>query len=368
MKYYLIAGEASGDLHGANLMQYIKVYDENAEFRFWGGDLMVAQGGKMVKHYRETAIMGISEILKNLSKIFSFLKECKADILDYKPDALILIDYPGFNMRIAKFAKLKGYKTHYYISPKVWAWNTKRAYKIKKYVDYLYTILPFETDFYKPYKVKLDYVGNPICDAIAQYQFNPNFKTENNLTKPVIALLPGSRMGELKHVLPAMLSVVKNFPEYTFILAGAHHIEDKLYAEYIGNEPVKLIKGKTCDVVANSHAALVCSGTATLETALLNCPQVVCYKFSNLSYKIGKMVIKVKYISLVNLIMDKLIVKEIIQHDLTTETISHELSKILTGEKRKEMLTSYAALKIKVGNTGASQRAASLIVNRTLKK
>lgn len=369
MKYYVIAGEASGDLHGANLMKYIKTIDLNAEFRYWGGDLMAAQDAEKnrVKHYRETAIMGITEIIKNLGKIFSFIKECKKDILSFKPDAVILIDYPGFNMRIAKFAKQKGFKTHYYISPKVWAWNTKRAYKIKKYVDYLYTILPFETNFFKPYQVKLDYVGNPICDAIAQYPFNENFKTENNISKPIIALLPGSRMGELKHVLPAMLSVVDKFPEYEFVLAGAQHISDDIYNQYIGNNTVKLIKGKTYDVVANSHAALVCSGTATLETALLNCPQVVCYKFSNLSYQIGKMVIKVKYISLVNLIMDKLLVKEIIQQELNTENISHELNKILSGENRKDMLTGYAALKIKVGSAGASQRAAKLIVDRTLK-
>ncbi len=365
MKYYIIAGEASGDLHGSNLMIHIKKIDNSAEFRFWGGDLMQKEGGTMVKHYRETAIMGITEIIKNLGKIFSFIKECKKDILEFNPDAVVLIDYPGFNMRIAKFTKENGFKTHYYISPKVWAWNTKRAFKIKKYVDYLYTILPFETDFFKPYKVKLDYVGNPICDAIAQYTFNPNFKTEFEIKKPIIALLPGSRMGELKHLLPAMLSVIKEFPNYDFVLAGASHISDDIYSQYIGDGNIKLIKGKTYDVLANAHATLVCSGTATLEAALLNCPQVVCYKFSNLSYKIGKMVIKVKYISLVNLILDKLLVKEIIQHELTTSHIKNELLKILDGPARKEMLIGYAALRIKVGGPGASQRAAELLVKRT---
>ena len=365
MKYYIIAGEPSGDLHGANLIKYIRQSDTEAEIRFWGGDLMLAEGGTMVKHYRETAIMGISDIISNLGKILGFIKFCKQDITSFQPDAVVFIDYPGFNLKIAKFAKEAGFKTHYYISPKVWAWNTKRAFKIKRDIDYLYTILPFETEFYKPFGVVPDYVGNPLCDAIDTYPFNPNFKQENALKKPVIALLPGSRMSELKYVLPTMLSIVSQFPEYEFVLAGAAHISDEIYKAYLGDTPVKLIKGKAYDVLTNAHAALVCSGTATLETALLNCPQVVCYRFSNLSYRIGKLVIKVKYISLVNLIMDKKIVPELIQVDFTIERTALELRKILEGEDRKNMLHAYAALKIKVGNPGASQRTAQWIVART---
>jgi len=364
MKYYLIAGEASGDLHGANLMKHIRAYDSEAEFRFWGGDLMSAEGGTRVKHYRETAFMGLTDVLLNIFKIIGFLKFCKTDIMAYKPDALILIDYPGFNLKMAAFAKANGIQTHYYISPKVWAWNVKRAFKIKKNVDYLYSILPFETEFYKSYGVKPDYIGNPLCDAIAQYPFSQTFKTDHKISKPVIALLPGSRMSELKHVLPTMLTVCNDYPEYEFILAGAAHIDDSVYAGYIEGKNVKLIKGKTYDVLYNAHAALVCSGTATLETALLNCPQVVCYKFSNISYQIGKLVIKVKFISLVNLIMDRKVVSELIQVDFTKDQVKKELNKILNGQGRQDMLNSYAALKIKVGEPGASERAAKLITAR----
>jgi lipid-A-disaccharide synthase len=366
MKYYLIAGEASGDLHGSNLMKQIKISDPNAEFRFWGGDLMNEQSENMVVHYRETAFMGLSDVLLNLNKISRFLNHCKKDIIDFKPDALILIDYPGFNLRIAKFAKSINIKTHYYISPKVWAWNTRRAYNIKRDIDYLYTILPFETEFYNKFSMKVDYVGNPLCDSIENYAFNANFKTEHVITRPYIALLPGSRMSELKHVLPTMLETIKNFPEYDFILAGANHISEEIYNSYCKGYPVKVIRGLTYDVLKNAQVALVCSGTATLETALLNCPQVVCFRFSKLSYFIGKLVIKVKYISLVNLIMDKQVVDELIQDDFNENKINTSLRKILSGPKRLDMIQSYAALKIKVGHSGASERTAKLIVSRTI--
>lgn len=365
MRYYIIAGEASGDLHGANLMKHISKLDSTAEFRFWGGDLMQAVGGQMVRHYNETAFMGITDVLLNLRKISGFLKSCKKDILEFKPEALVLIDYPGFNMRIAEFGKLNGIPVHYYISPKVWAWNTKRAYKVKRNVDYMYSILPFESAFYKPYGVKVDYIGNPLCDAIESYNFDSNFKATNGLEKPYVALLPGSRMSELKYVLPTMLEVIPKFKDYKFVLAGANHISDDIYSSYINGKDVKLIKGKTYDVVANAQAALVCSGTATLETALLNCPQVVCYRFSGLSYRIGKLVVKVKFISLVNLIMDRKTVPELIQDEFTAEKCSQELDKILDGPDRESMLKSYAALRIKVGGPGASERAAELIVSRT---
>ncbi|MDP2174571.1 MAG: lipid-A-disaccharide synthase [Bacteroidota bacterium] len=364
MRYYLIAGETSGDLHGSNLMKHILFNDPSAEFRFWGGDLMASNGGTLVKHYKETAFMGITDILINISKILKNLKFCKADIEQYQPDALILIDYPGFNMRIASFAKAKGIKVHYYISPKVWAWNTKRTFKIKSDVDYLYSILPFEIDFFKPFGIIPDYIGNPLCDAISEYPFNPSFTKDNNIQKPIIALLPGSRMSELKHVLPIMLSIVNSYPEYEFIIAGANHISENEYQQYIGNMPVKLIRGKTYDVLKNSHAALVCSGTATLETALLNCPQVVCYKFSKISFAIGKMVIKVKYISLVNLIMNRVVVKELIQDELNTQNIQKELNKIISGKMRNKQLEDFIQLSEKVGKPGASERAAKLIVER----
>lgn len=365
MKYYLIAGEASGDLHGSNLIKHIRLEDSEAEIRFWGGDLMLKEGGEMVKHYRETSFMGISDVISNLGKIKRFIKECKEDITNFAPDALILIDYPGFNLRIASFAKQAGIKVHYYISPKVWAWNTKRAKNIKRDVDHLYTIFPFETEFYKPYGVVPDYVGNPLCDAIANYSFESNFKETHGISKPIIALLPGSRMSELKFILPTMLEMCNEFPDYDFVLAGAGHISDDIYKTYTGNASVKIIRKKTYDILRNAEAALVCSGTATLETALLNCPQVVCYRFSRLSYFVGRLLIKVKYISLVNLIMNKKVVSELIQGEMNKENIRKELNKILKGSERQDMLNSYAALRIKVGEPGASQRVAELVVKRT---
>ncbi len=365
MKYYIIAGEPSGDLHGSNLMLHLKQLDKNAEFRFWGGDLMQKEGGTMVKHYRETAIMGITEVIKNIFKIFSFIRLCKNDIMQYSPDAVILIDYPGFNMRIAKFAHKAGFTTHYYISPKVWAWNTKRAYKIKKYVSELYTILPFETEFFKQFGVNPNYVGNPLCDAISSYSFEENFKAKHKINKPIIALLPGSRMSELKFILNSMLDMVKYYPDYQFVLAGANHISDSIYTDFIDDKNVILLKNQTYDILTNANAALVCSGTATLETALLNCPQVVCYRFSKLSFFIGKLVVKVPYISLVNLIMKKRLVPELLQDDLNDKKIKYELDKILSEDGAKQQKIGYAALKIKVGEAGASKRVATLIYEKT---
>lgn len=366
MKYYLIAGESSGDLHGSNLMSNIKLLDENAEFRFWGGDLMKNKGGELVSHYKDRAFMGITDVLLNIGKIFKAIKQCKLDIEKYKPDALILIDYPGFNLRIAKWAKEKNIKVHYYISPKVWAWNTKRAHGIKKNVDYLYSILPFEVEFYKPYGIVPDYIGNPICDAISQYQFDEQFCSNNNLKDGYIALLPGSRRSELKHILPLMLETTLNFPHYQFVLAGANHIRDEEYFQYTKGYNVIIIKNKTYDVLKNAKASLVCSGTATLETALIGCYQVVCYKFSKISYWIGKRVVKVKYISLVNLILDKMLVKELIQNELTKENISKELNYILSENGRKKLESGYAELRKIVGEAGASERAAKLICERTM--
>ncbi len=366
MKYYLIAGESSGDLHGSNLMHQIQLIDKQAEFRYWGGDLMKSKGGELVSHYKERAFMGITDVLLNIRKIVKAIHLCKKDIEMYKPDALILIDYPGFNLRIAKWAKQQNIKVHYYISPKVWAWNNKRAHGIKQNVDYLYSILPFEINFYKPYGIIPDYIGNPICDAISQYQFDDNFIVNNQLNEDYIALLPGSRKSELKHILPVMLETTRNFPNYQFVLAGANHISDDEYNQYTKGYQVKLIKNKTYDVLKNAKAALVCSGTATLETALIGCHQVVCYKFSKISYWIGRMVVKVKYISLVNLILDKMLVKELIQNELTKENVSKELHNILSEEGKKKLDLGYIELKKTVGESGASERAAILICKRTM--
>ena len=367
MKYYIIAGEASGDLHGANLMKQIKLSDPNAEMRFWGGDLMLQESDQMVTHYKETAFMGITDVLLNLRSIQKLFKRCKQDLLAFKPDALVLIDYPGFNLKMAQFAKKHGITTHYYISPKVWAWNTKRAWKIKACVDFLYSILPFEKAFYEPYKINLSYVGNPICDAIAAHSINDQIFEQHGINKPVIALLPGSRMGELKYILPIMLEAVRPYTNHQIVLAATQAIEDSVYTEFCKHHDVKIIKGATYDIVKKAQAALVCSGTATLETALLNCPQVVCYRFGKISYWIGRMVIKVKYISLVNLILDKLAIPELIQDDLNTQTIQSQLDPLLIDSPtRLKMIQDYAALKIKVGGPGASALTGQLIAERTL--
>ncbi len=367
MKYFLIAGESSGDLHGSNLMKELKLLDNNTIFHFYGGDLMLNQGGTLLSHFKERAYMGITDVMLNINKIFKALKLCKQQILDFKPDALILIDYPGFNLRIAQWAHQNNIKVHYYISPKVWAWNTKRALKIKKYVDYLYCILPFEINFFKQFNMDPDYVGNPLKDAISSYTFASDFKEKIGVQKPYIALLPGSRKSELKHILPHMLSVINFFPEYEFVLAAANHFQDEIYQSDIKDLNIKVVKNATYDIVKNAHAALVCSGTATLETALLECPQVVCYKFSKLSYAIGKLVIKIKYISLVNLILDRPLVKELIQNELNKDNIIKELNYILEGINREKILLGYMELLEKVGEKGASQKTSKLIVDRTMK-
>lgn len=365
MKYYLIAGERSGDLHSANLMKGIKENDPNAEFRGWGGDMMQAEGMDLVTHYKDTAFMGFLEVAMNLSTILGLMKKCKADILKYQPDVIVLIDYPGFNLRIASFAKSKGFKVFYYISPKVWAWNQKRAWKIKKNVDHMFVIFPFEIDFYKKYDFKVDYVGNPLMDAIEAFKPDPEFKVKNQLdpVKPVIALLPGSRTQEITGMLDLMLSVQSNFSDYQFVIAGVKNLPQSLYQKYIDGNKAVIVYESTYDLLSIADAALVTSGTATLETALLNVPEVVCYKTSGFSYGIAKMVIKVKFISLVNLIMDKEVVCELIQDKLNTQNISSELASILPGgQKRSKQLASYAELKTRVGGAGASERAGKLMV------
>ncbi len=365
MKYYIIAGEASGDLHGSNLMKELKRKDAQAEFRFWGGDLMQEQGGTQVKHYRDLAFMGFAEVIMNLRTILGNIKFCKKDIQEFKPDAVILIDYPGFNLRVAEFVKSLGIKVYYYISPQIWAWKTGRVHTIKKFVDKMFVILPFEKEFYAKYDYKVDFVGHPLLDAMKDLQDLDleKFKSENNLDeRKIIAILPGSRKQEIRVKLPIMLSVAKDFPDYQFVVAGAPSQEESFYRDIAGNN-LKIVFGKTYDLLRSAEAALVTSGTATLETALLNTPEVVCYKGGRISYEIGKRVVKyIDYISLVNLIMNREVVKELIQSELNTKNLKSELSKILSEPKRSEILKDYKQLREKLGGSGASERTAELIV------
>ena len=364
MKYYIVAGEASGDLHGANLMKTLKLLDANADFRFFGGDLMQAQGGKLVKHYADMAFMGFLEVALNLRTILKNIRFCKNDILEYQPDVLILIDFPGFNLKIAEFAKKKGIKVAYYISPKVWAWNQKRVLKIKRDIDKMFCILPFEVDFYKKWGMQVEYVGNPLLDAIQDFTPNQNFKTERGLgNKKIIALLPGSRKQEIEHILPVMLSVTDNFKDYQFIIAGAPSFKIDFYLPYVGDKNIPIVFNQTYDLLNNADAALVTSGTATLETALFKVPQVVLYKGNPISISIARFLVDIKFISLVNLIMDKGIVKELIQENCNTSSLSKELDNILFGVKKVEMLANYEDLALLMGKPGASQKTASLIYN-----
>ncbi len=371
MKYYLIAGEASGDLHGANLMRALQQIDPEAEFRFWGGDRMEAVGGKLIKHYRDLAFMGFWEVITNLKTILRNIDFCKRDITQYQPDALIFIDYPGFNMRIAKWAKEIGIPTHYYISPQIWAWKENRIKAIKRDVDAMYVILPFEKDFYEgKHQYPVHFVGHPLLDAIATRKevSEDVFKQENGLDeRPIIALLPGSRKQEIAKMLSIMLSVVGSYHQYQFVIAGAPSQEYDFYKQFIKKENVHFVTGKTYDLLSHAHAALVTSGTATLETALFNVPEVVCYRGNWISYQIAKRVISLKYISLVNLIMDAPIVTELIQGELNTKNLKTELDKLLNPEHRAKLLKDYKTLREKLGNEGASERTASLIVSSMMK-
>ena len=371
MKYYLIAGEASGDLHGANLMRALQQIDPEAEFRFWGGDRMETVGGKLIKHHRDLAFMGFWEVITNLKTILRNIDFCKRDITQFQPDALIFIDYPGFNMRIAKWAKEIGIPTHYYISPQIWAWKENRIKAIKRDVDAMYVILPFEKDFYEgKHQYPVHFVGHPLLDAIATRKevSEEIFKKENGLDeRPIIALLPGSRKQEIAKMLSVMLSVVGSYHQYQFVIAGAPSQEYDFYKQFIKEENVHFVTGKTYDLLSHAHAALVTSGTATLETALFNVPEVVCYRGNWISYQIAKRVISLKYISLVNLIMDAPIVTELIQGELNTKNLKTELDKLLNPEHRAKLLKDYKTLREKLGNEGASERTASLIVSSMMK-
>jgi lipid-A-disaccharide synthase len=365
MKYYIIAGEASGDLHGSNLIKELKKLDASADIRCWGGDKMQTAGGTLVKHYRDLAFMGFTEVLMNLRTIFKNLAFCKEDILQYKPDTLILIDYPGFNLRIAKWAKQEGLKIIYYISPQVWAWKANRVKMMKQCIDKMLVILPFEKDYYKnKWNWEVEYVGHPLVEEIERKKSEVGGQRFSD--KPIIALLPGSRKQEIAKKLPVMLEVSKNFPGHQFIIAQAPSVDDAFYNEITSAySNVSSVKNQTYDLLLQSKAALVTSGTATLETALFGVPEVVCYKGSFISYQIGKRLVNVKYISLVNLIMDKLVVKELIQNDLTAENLKNELQLLLTDENKiGQIKKDYAALKELLSQGGdASAKAASSIFN-----
>ena len=362
MKYYLVAGEASGDLHGSNLMKELKKLDKDADFRFFGGDLMQAQSGTLVKHYKDMAFMGFLEVLLNFRIILKNINFCKKDLMAYQPDVLILIDFPGFNLKIAEYVKNKGIKVFYYISPKVWAWNQKRVLKIKKIVDKMFCILPFEVEFYKEWGMDIDYVGNPLLDAVTAFNPNPNFKKENSLEgDKIIALLPGSRKQELNFLLPEMVAVTSNFPEYKFVIAGAPSFAKGNYDDYLQGKNIPVIFDQTYDLLNVAEAAIVTSGTATLETALFNVPQIVVYKGGKISLAIARFLVKIKFISLVNLIVNRQIVKELIQEDCNPRKISEELEMILSATGREQMLNNYKELHQRMGEPGASEKTAKLM-------
>ncbi len=361
-KLFIISGEASGDLHGSNLIKALHQQDE-VEIQAWGGELMEAAGAKILKHYKELAFMGFWEVITNIRTISKNFKLCRQQILDFQPDAVVFIDYPGFNLRMAKFCKEQGIKTLYYISPQVWAWKQNRVKKIKAYVDKMYVILPFEKPFYDQFDYEVNFVGHPLIDAIENFKkgakSSEEFRVANGLSdQPIIALLPGSRNQEIKIKLPLMLSVVNEFKDYQFVIAGAPSKDAAFYQEFLTDSNVKLVQNDTYNLLNHAHAALVTSGTATLETALFKVPQVVCYKGSSFSYQIAKRVIKVKYISLVNLIEDQEVVKELIQGELTTDNIRSELQKILEGNARETMLNNYQSLIQHCGGVGASEETA----------
>ncbi|MFN5135069.1 MAG: lipid-A-disaccharide synthase [Chitinophagaceae bacterium] len=366
MKYYIISGEASGDLHGSNLIKALHTVDTTAVIRCWGGDKMQAAGAILVKHYRELAFMGFVEVLKNIKTILKNLAFCKEDIRAYKPDVVVLIDYPGFNLRIAKWAKENNIKVIYYISPQVWAWKENRVKMMKQCIDQMLVILPFEKDYFKnKWNWEVEYVGHPLVDEIENGEWrkvNSEWSMVNN--RHIIAVLPGSRKQEILKKLPVMLEVSKAFPDYEFVVAKAPGLEDEFYQSLMRDyHNVSFVSSQTYPLLAKSTAALVTSGTATLETALFQVPEVVCYKGNEISYQIAKRLVNIKYISLVNLIMDKEVVKELIQHEMNVEQLTVELKKILPGgTQREQMLKDYQQLKAMLSKEGnASAKAAALI-------
>lgn len=362
MKLYIIAGEASGDLHGSNLIYELKKQNSSIDIRCWGGDLMEKAGGKVIKHYKDLAFMGFIEVVLNLRTILRNIEFCKKDILSFQPDAIVLIDYPGFNLRIAEFAKEKGFKVFYYISPQIWAWKQSRVHKIKACVDKMYTILPFEKEFYNRFDYDVEYVGHPLLDEIEKQKNIVPSRTVLGLSEqPIITLLPGSRKQEITTMLPIMLKACEDIQkEFQIVIAAAPSHDKEFYESIVYNKYVKIVFNKTYDLLKISHAALVTSGTATLETALFKVPQVVCYKGSFLSYHIAKRLIKVNYISLVNLIMNTEIVKELIQNELTIKNLKQELNKIaMDNNHREAMDENYDQLIQILGGPGTSQKVAT---------
>ena len=370
MKYYIIAGEASGDLHGSNLIKELVKSDTSCEIRCWGGDLMEKSGAQIIKHYRDLAFMGFTEVIKNLPTILNNISFCKKDIEDYQPDAIILIDYPGFNLRIAKWAKQKGYKVIYYISPQIWAWKENRIHNIKKHVDKMLVILPFEKSFYQKWNYPVDYVGHPLVEVVDDFI---DYYKRNQVQWPfnkTIALLPGSRKQEILQKLPLMLEVASSFKEYQFVVAKAPGVEESFYSSILKDiENVSTVSNKTYELLFHSSAALVTSGTATLETALFGVPEIICYKGGNISYQIAKRLIKIKFIGLVNLIMNKEVVKELIQHDLNKDNLIHELRLLLEDENRKKQISEdYSQLKLLLSEGGHASKNAAQMITQFLRK
>lgn len=370
MRYYLIAGEASGDLHGSNLMKGILKADPEATFRFWGGDRMAAVGGAegLAKHYRQTSFFGVTEVLRNLRTIFNQLGECQRNVVEFAPDVLILIDYPGFNFKMARFAHERGIKTFYYISPKVWAWKERRVEQIRKYVDRLFIIFPFEIEYFKKRGIETIYEGNPIMDSIAQtlaqLPSKEQFVAENGLDgRPIVALLAGSRKSEIRRNMEFMVAISKAHPEWQFVVAGVSWQPAELYESFVEGSDIKVLTDKTYGLLKYSSAAVVCSGTATLETALIGTPEVVCYRMDEFSYRVARLFVKIGWISLVNIIMDRTVVRELIQHDMTVENASAELAAIMEGgAKHPQMMADYNELQQIVGGEGASDRFAARMV------
>lgn len=369
MKYYLIAGEASGDLHGSNLIRALRAEDPKAEIRAWGGDLMQAAGATVVKHYRDLAFMGFVEVVKNLPTILRNMRFCKSDILQYQPDVLILIDYPGFNLRIAEWAKAQGLRVFYYISPQLWAWHSSRVKIIQRAVERMYVILPFEQAFYQKYGYEVDFPGHPLLDVVDQHPLTSDLREAYHLPdRPLIALLPGSRRQEISRILLLMLEVIPQFPDYHFVIAGAPAIPEDFYhnllAETKAGKQVTLIQNRTYDLLRQAKAAVVTSGTATLETALFGVPEVVCYRGGKLSFWIARRVVNVPFISLVNLIANRKLVEELIQDDCNADRISAELRRLLDPAGAQSIQSGYALLREQLGSAGASARAAKMMVER----
>ena len=365
MRYYLIAGEASGDIYGSQLIEEIQTLDPTSKIRFWGGDLMRAKSDNLVKHYKDTSVMGFFEVLKNLFKILKNIDYCKNDILEFKPDKIIYIDYPGFNLRICKWAKQKGFINHFYISPQIWAWKENRINAIKRDIDHLHVILPFEKKYYKnKHELEVHYSGHPLVNYINKFKSDNDFFKKNNIDKnqPIIALLPGSRLQEINKVLPVFLSIVSIFKSYQFVIGGVESVGKEKYDKLIKNKKVKVVFNETYNLLANANATIVTSGTASLEAAVFRVPQIVCYKTSFITYFIGKMLVNIKYISLVNLILNNNVVDELVQGGLNSNNLQKSIKRVLDENSKSEMIKSYNHLISMLYSENPSRKTAELII------